>query len=96
MVVATTHKKVSSLLGILFNEMKLWQAHLFIKLNNGEFETYSIDCMAWAQDKNEYLPYHLASYQIGGVRFEKEDQARQFLEKLEKRLMWQRLGGKWA
>lgn len=95
--VAKNERQIHNLLKILFDEIGVWQAHLGVMPDNGETETYSVDSMAWHQeDSGKYLAEHIASrYVVSGVYFqaEHEDHARQFLEHLEKRYIWLKLGG---
>ncbi len=91
--------KVQSLLKILFEEIKVERAQLGVTVNNSELETYSIDSSLWylADDSRDHLSHHIAStFVVGGATFETESQARLFLEILQKRLLWARLGGKWS
>jgi len=97
MAVADSSRKVSNLLGILFDELGLEQAHLCVLLVNGEFETFTIDRTGYAQAQGDYLTdYVTGQYRVGGVRFRQEHQAQAFLEIMEQRLAWRRLGGQWT
>lgn len=90
--------KVKNLLTILFEEVKVNQAQLGVTLNNGELETYCIDMSVWwrAGNVRDDVSRHIAStFVVGGATFDLESEARMFLEILEKRLSWARLGGKW-
>jgi hypothetical protein len=96
-VVVDSSRKVSTLLEILFDEIGLDQAHLCVVVLNGEFETFTIDRTGYAQAQGDGLSDYVAGqYQIGGVRFRQEDQAQAFLEIMERRLVWRRLGGRWT
>jgi hypothetical protein len=97
MAVADSTRKVSTLLEILFDELKLDQAHLCVVSRNGEFDTFTIARAAYARAQGDGLGDYVAGhYRVGGVRFRQEDQARAFLEIMEQRLMWRRLGGQWT
>jgi hypothetical protein len=97
MAVADSGRKVSTLLEILFDELKLDQAHLCVVLRNGEFDTFTIARAGYAQASGDGLSDYVAGqYRVGGVRFRQEDQARAFLKIMERRLMWRRLGGQWS
>jgi len=97
MAVADSGRKVSTLLEILFNELGLDQAHLCVLLVNGEYETFTIDLTGYAQAQGDGLSDYVAGqYRVGGVRFRQEDQAQAFLEIMERRLMWRKLGGTWV
>lgn len=96
-VVADSSRKISTLLEILFDELGLEEAHLCVVLNNGEFDTFTINSTGYAQARRDYLTDYVAGqYQIGGVRFRQEHQARVFLEIMERRLVWRKLGGRWT
>lgn len=97
MAVADSSRKVSNLLEILFGELELDQAHLCVLLVNGEYETFTIARAAYARAQGDGLGDYVAGhYRVGGVRFRQEHQAQAFLEIMERRLMWRRLGGQWT
>jgi hypothetical protein len=97
MAVADSGRKVSTLLEILFDELGLGHAHLCVLMVNGEFETFTIDRTAYARAQGDGLGDYVAGhYRVGGVRFRQEDQAQAFLEIMERRLVWRRLGGRWT
>lgn len=97
-VVVNNPKKLTRLLEMLFDELKLDQAQLGILLNNGEFEIYHIDSMLWyGRDSRDQLVEHvLGTFTIAGVKFDDESPARKFLAMMEKRYIWLKLGGAWA
>lgn len=92
--------KVQRLLEILFGDLKLNQAQLGVLLNNGDFETYSIDSILWYSDsdnaKNFLINHIFSTYTVGAVKFNEEPKARQFLDILEQRYIWLKLGGAWS
>jgi len=97
MAVADSSRKVGNLLKILFDELGLERAHLYVVVRNGEFETFTIDRTGYAQAQGDGLSDYVAGqYRVGGVRFRQEHQAQAFLEIMERRLVWRRLGGRWT
>lgn len=98
MAVVNSPKKLNRLLGMLFDDFKLDRAQLGVLLRNNEFEVYHIDSMLWHQQnsRDQLVEHVIGMYTIGGVKFDQESHAREFLAWLEKLYIWRKLGGAWS
>lgn len=96
-VLVNNPAKLQRVLKMLFEELNLSRAQLGVSLNNGELETYSIDSALWYTGDTharDYLTSHIVGhYVVEGVKFDAEDPARYFLDELQKRYIWMKLGG---
>jgi hypothetical protein len=77
------------LLDILFVEVKCFEVGLALLLQNGEIETLWIEFNSWAPGPNHvYSEYLMDMYEIRGVVFKNNEEAKQFQDILEKKYIW--------
>lgn len=78
------------LLDVVFGQMNCATIGLSILLHGGDTDILWLDYNLWAQkSKKEYLEYLNDMYDIRGVVFDKQSEAEQFKDILEKRYIWQ-------
>ena len=103
-VFCNTEHKIKTLLGVLFDDMRVWEAHLGVvpwhtpRGNMSDprvIQNLSLSSTAWLE--NADVAWHmLRDRLVVGVKFGQPGQARQFVDLMQQRLMWHRLGGKWS
>jgi len=103
-VFCNTEHKIKTLLGVLFDDMHVWEAHFGVvpwhtpqgsMSDPSVIQNWSLSSTAWFQNA-DVAEHILRDRLVVGVRFGQLGQARQFVDLMQQRLMWHRLGGKWA
>lgn len=89
------------LLEILFDIIKVDEAMVGVQQRgrDNDWHTMHISSSVWFdQHHREHLVEKLANYVVPGVRFNTRQQAQQFQEHMEKRLVWSRVsnGQRWS
>ena len=103
-VFCNTEHKIKTLLGVLFDDMHVWEAHFGVvpwhtpqgrMCDPRVIQNLSVSSTAWRW--HGCRAWHiLRDRLVVGVWFGQPGQARQFVDLMQQRLMWHRLGGKWA
>ena len=87
--------KAQKLLEILFDLIKVDEVQLSVRRegwSEDKYEIMHINISAWFQDSGG-LCRHVNDFIVSGIKFAHRNQAEQFKEHMDKRLMWARLGG---
>ena len=93
-----------TLLGVLFDDMRIWEAQLGVvpwhtprdsMLDPRVIQNLRLSSTAWLENADGAW-HMLRDRLVVGVRFGQPGQARQFVDLMQQRLMWHRLGGKWS
>lgn len=87
--------KVLTLLEIMFEIVGVDEAMIGVQQpgRDNDWQTLHISSLAWLEKgSREQLARRISEYVIPGVRFTDVYQAKKFIEHMEKRLMWSRLG----
>ena len=77
------------LLNIVFGQMNCNEVGLAVLLQDGEYDTLWLNYKVWAQNSElNYADYVMDMYEIRGVVFHTQAEAKQFQDILEKKYIW--------
>lgn len=96
-----TEHKIKTLLAVLFDDIGLWEAQLGVQpwhsvLDPAKAKTEYLSRLIWHRNPEDVVRYLMQDLMVVGVRFDLKQQARQFVDCMQQRLMWERLGGTWS
>lgn len=99
-VFCNTEDKIKNLLAVLFDDIGLWTAQLGVQPWHSvpdpvKAKTQYLSSREWHQNP-DVVRYMMQDLMVVGVRFDLKQQARQFVDCMQQRLMWKRLGGTWG